>query len=160
MISQDDERYMQLALKEAEKAYEVEEVPIGAVVVQEGHLIGRGHNTMERLNDATAHAEIIAIGAASNYLDTWRLNNSTLYVTLEPCMMCAGAIRLSRISRLVFGAFEPEAGVFGSKMDMTSTGLLTLSVTSGVLAEKSSQLLQSFFKEVRAKTNGKKRANG
>src|SRR3970040_984763 len=103
-----DQRWMKEALKEAKVAFSKKEVPIGAVVVYEDQVIGRGHNQIESLNDATAHAEIIAITAASSALSSWRLSGCTLYVTVEPCLMCAGAISLARIDRVVFGALDPK----------------------------------------------------
>ena len=146
----DDERWMQAALREAEKAQEAGEVPVGAVVVHQGKLIGRGYNRIEALQDATAHAEIIAIGAASASLGTWRLNDCILYVTLEPCLMCAGAIRLSRISRLVYGAPDPTAGVFGSQLEVRDKGFVQVEVTAGVREAESRKMLQSFFKKIRS----------
>ncbi len=106
----DHQRFMRLALKEAEAAYEANEIPVGAVIVRSGTVIAKAHNQVELLQDPTAHAEIIAIGAAANHLSSWRLNGCTLYVTLEPCPMCAGAIVLSRLDRLVFGAYDPKMG--------------------------------------------------
>ena len=106
----EDERFMRAALAEAAAAREEGEVPVGAVVVRDGRVIGRGHNQRERLNDPTAHAEMIAITAAAASAESWRLDDCTLYLTLEPCAMCAGAIVLARLERLVFGATDPKAG--------------------------------------------------
>src|SRR3989304_1760430 len=105
-----DQKWMKEALKEAKLAFSKKEVPVGAVVVHEEQIIGRGHNQIESLNDATAHAEILALTAASNALNSWRLSGATLYVTVEPCIMCAGAISLARVDRLVFGAPDPKKG--------------------------------------------------
>ena len=147
-----DERWMRLALKEAERAYEEDEVPVGAVVVYEGRVIGRGHNRTEGLKDPTAHAEILAIGAAANYLDSWRLEGTTLYVTLEPCAMCAGAIVLARVDRLVFGAYDPKAGACGSLMNIVQDPRLNhrVEVRAGVLEEACGSLLKSFFQKLRS----------
>ena len=109
-----DEQGIRAALREARAAAEADEVPVGCVVVRQGEIVGRGRNQVEALNDATAHAEILAIGAASNALGSWRLGDCTLYVTLEPCAMCAGAIVLARLGRLVYGAADPKAGACGS----------------------------------------------
>src|SRR5580765_7066620 len=109
---------MQAALREARASAALDEVPVGCVVVHDGLVIGRGRNQTEALQDATAHAEIIAIGAASNALGTWRLMDCTLYVTLEPCAMCAGAIVLARLGRLVYGTDDPKAGACGSVLDV------------------------------------------
>ena len=147
----DDERWMKAALKEAEKAFEGGEVPVGAVVVYENRIIGRGHNQTESLMDPTAHAEIIAIGAAASFLDSWRLSNCSLYVTLEPCAMCAGAIVLARLDRLIFGPHDSKAGACGSLMNIVQDGRLNhqVQITSGVLADECSALLRSFFHTLR-----------
>ena len=145
----DDIRWMEQALLQAQRAEEEGEVPVGAVVVLEGRIIGRGYNRIEALQDATAHAEVVAIGAASNALGTWRLNNATLYVTLEPCMMCAGAIRLSRIDRIVYGTADPVAGVLGSTLNVVNEEQCRFSVTPGVLADESKAMLKGFFKRAR-----------
>src|SRR5215470_17163689 len=126
---------MRAALREAQAALAKDEVPIGCVIVHEGMIIGRGHNQVEGLQDATAHAEIIAIGAASNALESWRLTDCTLYVTLEPCAMCAGAMILARVGRLVYGAADPKAGACGSVLDVIHERRLNhrVEVTTGVL---------------------------
>lgn len=144
---EDDENAMRAALAEAGRGLDEGEVPIGCVVVHDGAIIGRGHNQTERLNDATAHAEIVAIGAASSALGTWRLSDCTLFVTLEPCAMCAGAIVLARVGRLVFGAFDPKAGACGSVLNVIDEPRLNHSpaVTSGVLAPEAGALLSEFF---------------
>jgi tRNA(adenine34) deaminase len=145
------ERWMELALREAEKAWEEDEVPVGAVVTQGSRLLGKGHNQMEQLNDPTAHAEIIAITAAAAALGSRRLENCALYVTLEPCPMCAGAIVLARIPVLVFGAFDPKAGACGTLYDIVEDSRLNhrAHVIPGVLDDKCAGLLKAFFGNVR-----------
>jgi tRNA(adenine34) deaminase len=149
--SGDDERWMKAALKEADRAFEGGEVPVGAVVVYENRIIGRGYNQTETLRDPTAHAEIIAIGAAASFLNSWRLSSCSLYVTLEPCAMCAGAIVLARLERLIFGPHDPKAGACGSLMNIVQDGRLNhqVSITSGVMAEDCGALLKSFFHKLR-----------
>jgi tRNA(adenine34) deaminase len=144
------EIWMQYALREAEKAYEKEEIPIGAVVVFENRIIGKGHNQVETLKDPTAHAEIIAITSAAAYLSSKILLGCSLYVTLEPCVMCAGAIVLAKIESLYFGAFDNKSGACGSVLNITNNNDLNhaLSVTGGILDEKCGDILKSFF-EVR-----------
>jgi tRNA(adenine34) deaminase len=151
MAENQDEKWMRVALQEASLALEKKEVPVGAVVVYQDKVIGRGHNQTETLNDPTAHAEILAIGAAANYLNSWRLSEAVLYVTLEPCAMCAGAIVLARMKKLVFGAFDPKAGACGSLHNLVQDGKLNhqVEVVSEVLNEDCSALLQAFFKELR-----------
>ncbi|MBN1504448.1 MAG: tRNA adenosine(34) deaminase TadA [Candidatus Eisenbacteria bacterium] len=146
-----DVRWMRLALAEAEAAAEKDEVPVGAVIVQGDRVIGRGHNQVETLKDPTAHAEIIAIGAAGTFLNSWRLEDATMYVTLEPCAMCAGAIVLARLKRLVYGARDPKAGACGSVMSVIDNPRLNhrVSVESGVLAQESGELLTEFFERKR-----------
>jgi len=147
MQIRDDEQGMRAALREAEASAAVDEVPIGCVIVHDGLVIGRGHNQVESLQDATAHAEIIAIGAASTALASWRLNECTLYVTLEPCAMCAGAIILARVGRLVYGAADPKAGACGSVLDVIHERRLNhrVEVEAGLLAEECGALLREFF---------------
>ena len=144
---------MKQALREAEKALSQNEVPVGAVVVHEEQVIGRGYNQTELLNDPTAHAEMIAISAAANALQSWRLENCSLYVTLEPCSMCAGAIVLARINQLVFGAFDPKAGACGSLRNVVQDHRLNhrVEVVSGILDDVSSDLLKAFFRQLREK---------
>jgi tRNA(adenine34) deaminase len=136
------------ALHEAEKAYEADEVPVGAVVVYEDRIIGRGYNQRERLNDPTAHAEIIAITAAANTLEDWRLNNCTLFVTKEPCPMCAGAIVNARLKMVIFGCYDEEAGCCGSLYQLCGDPRFKtkVSVKGGVLEKQSISLIQDFFK--------------
>jgi len=150
-----DERFMEAALAEAEAAASEGEVPIGAVVVWENRIIGRGRNRVEATQDPTAHAEVLAIGAASQTVKTWRLDEGTLYVTLEPCHMCAGAIVLARIARLVYGASDPKAGACGSLAMVPQDLRLNhrVEVVSGVLAEEGAELLQRFFRERRRAIN-------
>jgi tRNA(adenine34) deaminase len=147
----DDEQGMRAALREAVAAAESDEVPVGCVVVHEGLIVGRGHTQVEQLQDATAHAEILAIGAASEALGSWRLTGCTLYVTLEPCAMCAGAIILARVTRMVFGATDPKAGACGSVLDVIHETRLNhrVQVESGLLAEECGGLLRTFFERRR-----------
>ena len=142
-----DEYWMNEALIEAKKALEEKEVPVGAVIVADDRIIGRGHNSTERLNDPTAHAEIIAISAATNYLNNWRLNEACIYVTLEPCIMCTGALVLSRIKRLVYGANDEKFGACGSIYNIPFDARFnhTFEVIPRISAEQSKALLKSFF---------------
>jgi tRNA(adenine34) deaminase len=147
VLIRDDEQGMHAALREARASALIDEVPVGCVIVHEGTIIGRGHNQVEGLQDATAHAEVLAIGAASNALQSWRLSECTLYVTLEPCAMCAGAIVLARVDRLVYGAVDPKAGACGSVLDVIHERRLNhrVEVAAGVLAEECGAVLKSFF---------------
>lgn len=151
MIVHDDDDGMRAALREAHASLARDEVPVGCVIVHDGLVIGRGHNQVESLQDATAHAEILAIGAASNALGSWRLHECTLYVTLEPCSMCAGAIVLSRVGRLVYGATDPKAGGCGSVTDVTGERRLNhrVEITRGVLEDECGELLREFFRKKR-----------
>jgi tRNA(adenine34) deaminase len=135
------------ALQEAEIALEEDEVPIGAVVVHQNKIIGRGHNQSELLHDSTAHAEILAITAASNYLNSKYLNECELYVTIEPCLMCSGAILLSRLKKLYFASFEPKLGAVGSVYNVLENNKYNhnIEVYSGIYADESKHLMQSFF---------------
>jgi len=144
-------RFMQEALKEAQKAFEQDEVPVGAVVVHKGAVIARGHNQVERLKDPTAHAEMIALTSAANFLGTKWLSESSIYVTIEPCSMCAGALVLARIKKLYFGAADPKTGACGSVVNIVSHNKLNhrLEVKKGVLEEKCALLLKEFFKKKR-----------
>jgi tRNA(adenine34) deaminase len=148
----EDQKWMRVALTEAERAYEEGEVPVGAVVIQQGRILGRGHNRIEGLHDPTAHAEMIAISAAAEGLGYPRLSEASIYVTIEPCTMCAGAIVLARLKRLVYGAKDPKAGACGSLYDITSDPRLNhrVEVVSGVLEAECSQLLSDFFKKLRS----------
>ena len=145
---------MQAALREARASKESDEVPVGCVIVHDGHVIGRGHNQVETLQDATAHAEIVAIGAASGALGSWRLNDCTMFVTLEPCAMCAVAIVLARLGRLVYGASDPKAGACGSVLDVIHERRLNhrVEVTTGVLDEECGVLLRDFFARKRRRS--------
>ncbi|NLM40188.1 MAG: nucleoside deaminase [Firmicutes bacterium] len=143
---------MQEAIREAYKALEIGEVPIGAVVVRDGEIIGRGYNQRETLGDPTAHAEMLAIREAAQYLGSWRLTGTTLYVTLEPCPMCAGAIVNARISELVYGASDPKAGAVSSLMNLVQDERLNHSVgevIAGIREQECAELLRSFFKALR-----------
>lgn len=154
MMQSEDEKWMTHALAEAQVALNKKEVPIGAVVVYEDKIIGRGHNQVERLNDPTAHAEIIAIGAASSYLNSRRLSGASLYVTIEPCAMCAGAIVLSRLDRLIFGAKDPKAGACGSLYNIVQDIRLNhqVQIIPYILEQECSQILESFFEKIRQST--------
>lgn len=147
----DDEFWMRQALAEAERAAERGEVPVGCVVVRGGVPIGRGHNLRESVGDPLAHAELVAIRRAARAVAGWRLEGTTLYVTLEPCAMCAGALVNSRIERLVFGARDPKAGFCGSLGNLLVGARLNheVEVTEGVLAEESAALLKRFFGALR-----------
>lgn len=151
-FSVDDAFWMRLALEEAALAVLHDDVPVGAIAVLDGQIIGRGHNRREADHDPTAHAEIIALREASQSIDHWRLDDVTLYCTLEPCAMCAGAMILARLPRLVYGASDPKAGAGGSVIDLLSHPRLNhhVSIETGVLAEESSALLVSFFGRLRA----------
>lgn len=144
-------QFMKTSLAEAEKSLALKEVPVGAVVVYQDQIIGRGHNQVEHLHDPTAHAEMIAISAAANYLQSWRLENCSMYVTLEPCSMCAGAIVLSRIKRLYYGADDPKTGSCGSLRNIVQDERLNHQVIleSGILARESEDLLKLFFRNLR-----------
>jgi tRNA(adenine34) deaminase len=152
MIATDHERWMECALREAERAYDDDEVPVGAVVVRDGCIVGKGYNQNERLKDPTAHAEILAITAAANTLQDRRLDGCTLYVTLEPCPMCAGAIVLARIPVLVFGAYDAKAGACGTLYTIPEDERLNhrVHVIPGVLDAACSALLKSFFGAIRS----------
>jgi tRNA(adenine34) deaminase len=145
--------FMQEALKEAEKALEFDEVPVGALIVMDREVIARAHNLRETSQDATAHAELLAIRKACEALKTWRLVGCTLYVTLEPCPMCAGAIVLARLDRVVFGAHDPKAGACGSLMNIPEDERFNHrpEMVPGVLAEECARILKDFFKQKRQK---------
>lgn len=147
----DHEVFMKEALKEARIALDKGEVPVGAVVVLKGEIVGRGHNIREQSYDPTAHAEILALRDAAKRLKGWRLEGATLYVTLEPCPMCAGALIQSRIERVVYGADDPKAGSAGSLLNLLQFPGFNHSVkiTGGVLEEECSEILQRFFRQCR-----------
>lgn len=154
-----DIRYMKEALRQAKKAYSLEETPIGCVVVHEGKIIGRGYNRRNTDKNPLAHAEITAIRKASRKIGDWRLEECTLYVTLEPCQMCAGAIVQARIPRVVVGCMNPKAGCAGSILNLLNMKEFNhqVSLETGVLEEECSILMKSFFKELRAKQKMKKK---
>lgn len=154
-IDELDRVYMEEALVLARRALESEDVPVGAIVVREGRIIGRGHNQREHLQDPTAHAEIIALTAAAQAAHCWRLDGCTMYVTLEPCAMCAGALVLARLDRLVYGATDPKAGACGSLFNIQQDARLNhrVETASGVLAEPCAELLRAFFRERRRKAD-------
>ncbi|MBS1517146.1 MAG: nucleoside deaminase [Bacteroidetes bacterium] len=145
------ETYMNYAYREAEIAYEEQEIPVGCVIVFQNTIIAKAHNQIETLKDPTAHAEIIAITAAAEYLQSKQLVGCSMYVTLEPCSMCAGAIVLSKIENLFFGAFDNKSGACGSVLNITNNSSLNhkCSVTGGLLDNKCREILRSFFEEKR-----------
>jgi tRNA(adenine34) deaminase len=147
-----DQTFMQAALDQAEAARALGEVPIGAVIVLDGEIVGRGYNLRETSNDPTTHAEMVAIRQAAEHIGHWRLLETTLYVTLEPCVMCMGAIILARIPRLVYACRDPKAGAVGSIYDFAQDERFNhkVEVTEGVLGAECSQMLSGFFKELRA----------
>jgi tRNA(adenine34) deaminase len=147
MNTESDEKYMKLAIEQARVAEKNGDVPIGAVIVFDKQIIGKAYNQREQLKDPTAHAEIIALTQAAAFLESWRLHGCTIYVTLEPCPMCAGALVLARIDRLVYGCDDPKTGAAGSLYNIVRDDRLNhrLEVTSGVLAEECAGILQDFF---------------
>src|SRR5262245_57115060 len=146
-----DTQWMKVALEEAAQAPAIGEIPIGAVIVQGKQILGKAHNYREVSQDPTAHAEVVAIRAAASARGSWRLTDTTLYVTVEPCVMCFGAIILARIPRVVFGARDPKAGACGSVFDFPAEPRLNhrVAVTGGVLEQESKALIQKFFNELR-----------
>ncbi|HHU30013.1 MAG TPA: nucleoside deaminase [Firmicutes bacterium] len=146
-----DQDFMREALLEAQKAYAKGEIPIGAVIVREGKIIARDHNRREELHDPTAHAEILVMRKAGEILGGWRLPETTVYVTIEPCPMCAGALVQARVGRLVYGASDPKAGAVDSLYNIVTDERLNhrLAVTAGVLAEEAGDLMRQFFKSRR-----------
>ena len=146
------ERYMKLALSEAKKALKKDEVPIGAVIVKDGVIIAKAHNRVETLNRATAHAEILAIEKANKKLGGWRLDGAELYVTIEPCAMCAGAIANARIAKVIFGAYEEKSGCAQSKFPVLTDSGLNHSVEflGGVMQEECSSIIKNYFKQKRS----------
>lgn len=157
----DDGRFMLEALKEAWKAYLEDEVPVGAVLVQDGIVIARGHNQVETLRDATAHAEMLCLTAGASAIEDWRLVNTTLYCTIEPCSMCAGAMLLSRIKTLVWGAPDLRHGANGSWIDLFEKKhpTHTIEIRKGVLEEVSSALMRDFFEKQRKESWMKKKSH-
>ena len=146
-----EKKYMKFALIEAKKAYELEEVPIGAVIVYNEKIIARGHNLKEKNNDPTAHAEIIALKKASEYLSGWRLNECDLYVTIEPCPMCAGAMIQARINKLIYGAEDKKMGAVDSLYNLLNDKRFNhqIAVTKGIMVKESRDIMQKFFKKLR-----------
>jgi len=146
-----DDNYMKIAIEQSQIAEENGDVPIGAVIVYEKQIIGKAYNQREQLQDPTAHAEIIALTQAAAFIESWRLHGCTMYVTLEPCPMCAGALVLARIDRLVYGCDDPKTGAVKSLYNIVNDERLnhTINVTSGVLAEECSSFLQHFFRRRR-----------
>ncbi len=158
----DDQRFMLAALKEAWKSFQQEEVPVGAVIVVDGAIIARGSNQVEMLQDATAHAEMLAITSAEAALQNWRLQGATLYCTLEPCPMCAGAAILSRVERIVWGAPDIRQGANGSWTDLFASKhpIHQIKIEGGVYASESAELLRAFFKKRREEKDRGGRDNG
>ena len=155
MTNEEDNNFMKLAIQQAHIAEENGDVPIGAVIVYQNQIIGKAYNQREQLQDPTAHAEIIALTQAAAFLESWRLHDCTIYVTLEPCTMCAGALVLARIDRLVYGCNDPKTGAVKSLYNIVTDERLNhiIDVTSGVLAEECSGLLQQFFRRRRIENN-------
>lgn len=153
----DDERFMAEALKQAWKAFQAGEVPVGAVLVKEGHVIARGYNQVEMLKDATAHAEMLCITVGEAAVDNWRLAGTTLYCTIEPCSMCAGAMLLSRVPRLVWGAPDIRHGANGSWVDLFANPHPThaMTIVKGVLQEQAAFLMKTFFQKRRETHEGR-----
>ncbi|PYL07686.1 MAG: tRNA adenosine(34) deaminase TadA [Verrucomicrobia bacterium] len=152
-----DEDFMREALRQAQKAYTAGEVPVGAVVVREGKIIARAHNQVELLKDATAHAEMLALTAAEGAVGDWRLIDCDLYVTKEPCPMCAGALVHTRIRRVIFGCTDPSAGAAGSIMNLLQMPGLNhrCEITSGILQDECAAILQNFFRQRRNELEAK-----
>lgn len=150
-----DEQFMRAAIQEADKARQLDEVPIGAVIVYDGEVIATGYNMRETSQSSLSHAELIAIHEANKQQGSWRLENCTLYVTLEPCPMCAGAIVQSRIKRVVFGASDPKAGCAGTLMNLLEDERFNhqVELTSGVLEQECGNLLRDFFRDLRRRKN-------
>jgi len=151
--------FMEKALREARAAYDVEEVPIGAVVVKDNQIIGRGHNQTETLKDATAHAEIIAITSAAQKIGDWRLDDCSLYSTIEPCAMCAGAAVLSRIKTIIYGAPDIRFGACGTIFDVPTEKRLNhrIEIIAGVMEDEAAAMMQLFFRQLREKKEKKKK---
>jgi len=156
-----DEYYMRLAIEEAKKAEEIGEVPIGAIIVKDGEIIARAHNLRERDQRSIAHAELLAIDQACQLTGSWRLEGTALYVTLEPCAMCSGAIVLSRIEKVVYGASDPKGGCAGTLMNLLQEERFNhqVEVINGVLAEECGRMLSEFFRKLRIEKKQQKRRN-
>ncbi len=155
LLNDADDRFMRVAIEAAKIAEENGDVPIGAVIVYQNQIIGKAYNQREQLKDPTAHAEIIALTQAAAFMESWRLNGCTMYVTLEPCPMCAGALVLGRLDRLVYGCDDPKTGACKSLYNIVQDERLNhrLEVTSGVLADECSKLLQDFFQKRRTENS-------
>lgn len=158
-MNNQDEKFMQEAIAEARKAEELDEVPIGAVLVHDGKIIARAHNLRESEQNATAHAELLVIDQACRETGSWRLEDTTLYVTLEPCPMCSGAIILSRVKRVVYGASDPKGGCAGTLMNLLQDSRFNhqCEVVKGVLAEECGSMLSSFFQKIRDRKKQEKK---
>jgi tRNA(adenine34) deaminase len=152
----DNESWMRMALQEAQKGYRLGEVPVGAVIMLDDQVIGRGFNQTEKLKDPTAHAEILAITSACEAVGDWRLDNSVMYCTLEPCSMCAGAAVLARIAKIVFGAADPKFGACGSIFNIPTDPRLNhrIEIESGVMADEVGEMMRTFFREIRNMKGG------
>lgn len=153
MKSNIDEKYMRIALKEAQNAAILDEVPVGAVIVKDGKILSKGHNLREKSNDPTSHAEINAIRKACKKLNSWRLEGATIYVTIEPCSMCAGTLLQCRIGRIVYGALDPKGGAIESSLELFNAKNINHhpEILGGVLKEECSKLISSYFKSKRNK---------
>lgn len=158
-MQSEDEKFMKLALREAKKAYDEDEVPVGAVIVKNGKIIAKAHNQKEAKNDTTKHAEITAIQKASKKLNNWRLEETTMYVTLEPCTMCVGAIIGARIKRLCFGALDEKTGACGSVLNIPKEYKFNhvVEVEPKIMEKECVDIMQDFFRELRKKKQTKKR---
>lgn len=145
------EKFMKIALKEAKKAYDKEEIPVGAVIVKDGKVVAKAHNLKEQKNDTTKHAEILAIQKASKKLDSWRLQDCEMYVTLEPCSMCAGALIQSRIKKVYIGTMDYKTGACGSVLNLLNDYKFNhyVEIETGILADECEKILKDFFKELR-----------
>ena len=153
----DKEYFMKEALKEANKAYKKEEIPVGAVIVKNGEIIARGHNLRETKNSSISHAEILAIQKANKRLNEWRLENCEMYITLEPCMMCMGAIINSRIKKIYIGTLDPKTGACGSVINIENYKFNhVVEIETGILKDKCEYILKDFFKMLRVKKRRKK----
>ena len=147
-----NEKFMRLALQQADYAFREDEVPVGAVIVYQDKIIAKSYNRIEKLKDPTAHAEMLAVTAAASYLKSKWLKKCSIYVTIEPCSMCAGALVLARIDKVFFGACDPKTGAFGSKLDINTLKLNhKIKVKKGILEKECSQILKEFFKNKRKK---------
>jgi len=156
-----EEKYMKIALKEAKKAFDMEEIPVGAVIVKDGKVISKAHNCKETSKNATGHAEIIAIQKACKKLDSWRLINCEMYVTLEPCPMCAGALINSRISKIYIGTDDDKTGACGTKLNLLKDYKFNhiVEIEKYILKEECSQILKDFFKHLRERNRQKNEIN-